>query len=107
MVRSLPGGSSAVAGGTADRDRHPLLGQIPLRARLRRFERTPSARSADDRSAAALPTGFRAWLLAAALGVERVLPLGLNEGFEPPFPAALEAIAAGSPASTAIRPRFG
>ena len=33
--------------------------------------------------------------LPAALGVDHVVSLGLNEGTEPPFPAALEVIAAG------------
>ncbi len=43
----------------------------------------------------ACPPGLGLGSLPAALGVEQVVSLGLNEGTEPPFPAALEAIAAG------------
>jgi histidinol-phosphate aminotransferase len=43
----------------------------------------------------ACPPGFAPGAQAAPLGAERVVLLGLNEGHEPPFPSALEAIAAG------------
>ncbi len=42
------------------------------------------------------PPGLAPGSQAAALGIDRVLSLGLNEGFEPPFPSALAAIASGS-----------